>query len=215
MDNFLNNKVEWIKISSISGLLGIVLYFLAAFAPLPDVVSYIAAFAFGPLLAVGCVGLYQCLSAHKKSPFLQIGLFCAISSGLLILLMLTVQQSIFEMINKANTIENLPDSIYNFLYYTINSVHWGIDVAFDIMLSVATIIFGICMLKHPRFGKIFGGLGVILGSLLLSFNIYFFPTPPESVNSIDWGPFTALWFTLAFILLFFSRRWIVKILNEK
>lgn len=90
----------------------------------------------------------------------------------------------------------------------LNSVHWGLDVAWDVLISTAVILFGISMLKHPVFGRILGGSGILFGGLLLAFNLYYFPTPPASVDSIDWGPAVALWMLASFVFLLKATNWL-------
>ena len=57
MEHDSEATLAWIRVGGIAGLLAIVSYLAAAFAPLPDVAGYLAAFAFGPLVAVGSLGL--------------------------------------------------------------------------------------------------------------------------------------------------------------
>jgi hypothetical protein len=45
--------------------------------------------------------------------------------------------------------------------------------------------------------------------LLLGFNLWSFPEPPASANSIDWGPFVALWLLATFAMLAARRPWLV------
>jgi len=80
----------------------------------------------------------------------------------------------------------------------LNSIHFGIDIAWDVLISIATILFGFSLTKKTLYWKILGIAGSIFGLLLLSFNLYHFPNPPESVQSIDWGPFVALWYIILF-----------------
>lgn len=68
---------------------------------MPDILSYTAAFVFGPLLSVAAVGLYHSLTAHRDSPLLQIATLFAVAGGITVLLMLTTQQSIFGIMKPA------------------------------------------------------------------------------------------------------------------
>jgi len=43
--------------------------------------------------------------------------------------------------------------------------------------------------------------------LLLAFNLWYFPTPPASAESIDWGPFVAVWFVVIFVRLLGTEKW--------
>ncbi len=205
-----NLTLSWVRVGGVCGLLGGIMYALAAFAPLPDILSYAAAFAFGPLLSVSAVGLYHVLAAHRDSPLLQIATLFAIAGGITVLLMLTTQQSIFGIMDSAmkragdETAKGHAKMVLNGL----NSVHWGLDVAWDVLISTAVILFGVSMLRHLAFGRILGGAGILFGGLLLVFNLYYFPTPPASVDSIDWGPVVALWMLVSFVFLLKSASWI-------
>ena len=53
-----------------------------------------------------------------------------------------------------------------------------VDVAWDIFICVAAVLIAIAMIRHPSFGKIWGGLGILAGGLLLFFNLYTFPFAP-------------------------------------
>ncbi|MCG3118854.1 MAG: hypothetical protein ALAOOOJD_01133 [bacterium] len=202
--------LAWVKVGGWCGLLGIVSYLLAAFAPLPDTLGFAAAFAFGPLLAISAMGLYHGLAAHRNSPSLQIATVFAIGGGITVLIMLTTQQAIFEIMR--TTLEKADQPAVKEQWQKIrdglNAVHLGIDVAWDVLIATATILFGYHMLKHPAFGKMIGGLGMLFGTLLIVFNLNYFPVPPADANSIDWGPFVALWFVAVFVLLLRSVGWV-------
>jgi magnesium-transporting ATPase (P-type) len=201
--------VKWIRTGGVCGLLGVGAYVAAAFAPLPDVLGYAAAFAFGPLLAIGAIGLYYCLSLERRDPLVQIAAFFAAAGGVTVLIMLTTQQAIFGLMKRAIAEAGDPAAadIHRKIAAGLNAVHFGIDIAWDVLISVAVVLFGIAMLRQPRFGRVLGGIGVVLGGLLLAFNLWYFPTPPASAESIDWGPFVAVWFVVIFVRLLGTEKW--------
>jgi hypothetical protein len=202
-------SLKWIGVGGICGLLGIGAYLAAAFAPLPDILSYAAAFAFGPLVAVGSTGLYHCLAIERRGPLVQIAALFGIAGGFTVLIMLTTQQAIFGVMKTtiAGASDQVAADVYRKVSEGLNAVHLGIDVAWDVLISVAVILFGIAMLRHPKFGRVLGGLGILAGGLLLTFNLWYFPAPPASANSIDWGPLAALWFVAVFIQLLRAQIW--------
>jgi hypothetical protein len=199
---------RWIKVGGICGVLSVASYLTAAFAPLPDLLSYITAFAFGPLLAIGITGLYHCLALQHKGPLVQIAAVFGIAAGVTVLIMLTTQQAIFSVIRRA-TVATDPTSteMMQKIKDGLNATQLGIDVAWDVLISVSVILFGIAMLRHPCFGRVFGVIGIVSGVLVLSFNLWYFPTPPSAANSIDWGPLVALWLLVTFVLLLRSFKW--------
>jgi hypothetical protein len=123
--------------------------------------------------------------------------------------MLSTQQAIFGVMKAAIAGASDPASadVYRKVADGLDAVHLGIDVAWDVLISVAVILFGIAMMRHPRFGLVLGVLGVASGGLLLLFNLWYFPVPPAAANSIDWGPFVALWMLAAFLLLLRAVPW--------
>jgi hypothetical protein len=203
----LATRLQWIRTGAITGLTGIACYFAAAFLPLPDSLSYLAAFAFGPLLAIGLSGLYFFLSASDKSPRVSIAWVSAIAGGVVLLIMLTVQQSLFSIIiNAKDSLKNADNNTVAFVKDGLNSIHFGMDIAWDVLICTSTILFGFTMLKQPGIWKAAGAAGIVSGILLISFNLYYFPDPPVSVGSIDFGPLVALWLMLVFILLLIKRK---------
>jgi hypothetical protein len=202
-------SLRWIAVGGICGLLGIGTYLAAAFAPLPDRLSYAAAFAFGPLVAVGSTGLYHCLAIERRGPLVQIAALMGIAGGITVLIMLTTQQAIFGVMKAtiAGASEPSGADVYRKVAEGLNAVHLGIDVAWDVLISVAVMLFGVAMLRHPKFGRALGGAGIVAGGLLLTFNLWYFPTPPAAANSIDWGPLVALWFVAVFTQLLRAKKW--------
>jgi hypothetical protein len=212
----LTTRLQWIKTGAIAGVTGIVCYFAAAFIPLPDSLSYLAAFAFGPLLAIGLTGLYFFLSSTDKSPRVTIAWVSAIAAGVVLLIMLTVQQSIFSIIvNAKDSLNNTDADTVAFIKSGLNSIHFGMDIAWDVLISISTILFGFTMLRKRGVWKAAGAVGLVSGMLLISFNLYYFPTPPSSIGSIDFGPLVALWLAAIFILLLVKRRKICSVLTEE
>jgi hypothetical protein len=196
----LTYAAAWMKTGSICGLLSMLVYFAAAFIPMPPVLSYATAFAIGPLLAIGCAGLFYFLIHDDYSPRVMIAMVSGVAASIFLLLMLTVQQSSFAIMDKSADADAGVEIKAGQKYITdgLNSVHFGMDIAWDVLISIATILFGYSLTKKNLYWKILGIVGSILGLLLLSFNIYHFPNPPESVQSVDWGPFVAIWYILLF-----------------
>jgi hypothetical protein len=202
--------VTWARIGGAAGVIAVASYLAAAFVPMPDVLALSAAFAFGPLLAVGCVGLHRGSPAWSGRPLAQIAAGLAVAAGATVLSMLSVQQAVFATVRNLRGAGASGDvASVDALAALGNAVHLGIDVAWDVLISAAVILFGVAMLGRPGMGRIMGALGVALGALLLGFNLWYFPEPPASANSIDWGPFVALWLLVTFVTLAARRPWLV------
>jgi len=188
----------WARFGGTCGLLGIVAYALAAFAPLPGQATLALAFAFGPLLAVGAIGLRRQLMVFGRRPLLDTAAVFAVAGGVTLLSMLSVQQALFAAFDGGDMAAPVREGF--------NAVHYGLDVAWDVLVSSAVVLFGIAMLRGGAGLKAMGAAGIVLGLLLLGFNLAEFPHPPASQGSIDWGPFVALWLAGMFGWLWLRGR---------
>ena len=72
MSDLSNARQSWGRIASICGLAGVLCYFMAAFLPLPDAVTRLLAFAFGPLLSASFFGIYRFMAMERDSATLQL-----------------------------------------------------------------------------------------------------------------------------------------------
>lgn len=202
-----DSSASWSRVGGVCGLLGIASYLAAAFAPLPEVLGYAAAFAFGPLLAIGLLGLHHDLAGRRPGPLPQIAAAFGVAAGFTVLIMLTVQQAIFGVMGRLPAAADEASKASRAqLEAGLDAVHYGVDVAWDVAISVAVVLFAVAMVRDRRYGRILGGLGAALGLLLLGFNLWYFPQPPASAGSIDWGPAVALWLLAAFVFLLRSSR---------
>ncbi|MGH2611033.1 MAG: hypothetical protein ACRDHF_18275, partial [Tepidiformaceae bacterium] len=154
------------------------------------------------------VGLYHGLATERTGPLLQSAALLGIAGGFTVLIMLTTQQSIFELLDRAidNAATPAEGEGYRQVLQGVNAVQLGMDVAWDVMIGASVVLFGMAMQAHPAYGRVVGGIGVVLGILLLGFNLYHFPVPPANSDSIDWGPFVALWMMVVFVLLIRQSR---------
>lgn len=192
---------QWVKYGSTAGILSVLCYLIAAIGILPDFVSLLLAFAFGPLLSIGFIGFYHFIKEHRASVSLQVATLFAIIAGSIVNIMLVVQQALFEGVSKADRDAMGP------AWAGLNWIQLGLDVSWDIYISVATLLLGIAMWSHPRLGKFFGVVSIVLGVALLVLNLSTFPTPPGEAGSVDVGPFVGLWFLAIAVRVRTSLPW--------
>ena len=81
------------------------------------------------------------------------------------------------------------------LYKGLRFIDYGMDLAFDTFFFSAWTLLGFKMLRHPNFGKVFGGIGIVLFVLAAIFNLRAAPDPP----AFDIGPIAALWVLAVYI----------------
>lgn len=202
---------QWHRLTVYCGLSAFISYFLAAFAPFPDKISLLLAFAFGPLFMLSSVGLFYVLKHWKDSINLRIaGLFNIVATAM-VTMMLVVQltgQSFHQQFKAADR-GSVSEEQLKWIFKEMNSVQLGMDLAWDISISVGTFFFALVIFKHPGMSKVVSVLGLIFSVLLLGFNLNYFPEPPGEVGSIDFGPFVAIWYLLLMVWLVIKRKSIV------
>lgn len=201
------------RATAIMGIAAVFFYMSGFILPLPDIVVRQMAFAFGPLLAAGFIGLYGILGGSRGGLKLRVACIFGVVAGALVTTMIVVQIGnqmwLQEGLAKAGT--ETAEQAARLVWRAVNRVQALIDVAWDIFISVATVRIGIVIFTHPRFGKIFGGLGIAIGTLLLVLNLQTFPTGPAYAGSIDVGPLDALWFLAVFIRIIFIKRLVSEV----
>ena len=189
---------QWWLWAIISGISTWLSYGLAAFAPLPDALGRLIAFAFGPLLMIFSYCFFQLLRTTANSIVLHIALIFNLVATALLTLMLIVQQASFAF--HAQFLEADRGSVsqeqLEWIFNEVNAIQLGIDLAWDLFISAGTVLFSLSMWRHKGFGRLLPLLGIVSGLLLFIFNMIYFPQPPADAGSIDMGPFVALWYLL-------------------
>jgi len=195
-------KRQWIKLGVICGLIVSFIYPALNFIPLPEVAQVFLIMVFGPLLAFSSAGLYYFISLHKKSLSVTAALVSNIIAGVLVMTMLLVQIAIRssrpEVIDEASV----------WIWKSINQVHLGLDVAWDVYIFFGTLLFAISMFRHPKLGKILSITGIIISVIMIILNAVSFPVPPANAGLIDLGPLIGLWYLVVTLFIIFNFKWV-------
>ena len=209
--------LNWIKTGVICGIITSLIYPLLTLVQMPLILTAVLAAAMGLLLSLASIGLYQVLKLHRKTVKLQIAVLFNIIAGVLLNLMFMVQLTVREFmkgyIDQATN--EYAQETYEMIWKSVDKVQLGMDLSWDVYLSVGTFLFALSMLTHPRFGKIFGWLGMSFALLLLYFNFISFPVPPGEAGLIDFGPAIGLWYLAVAIRILFSLKWVEESLQKK
>ena len=209
--------IQWIKLGVVCGILTTLIYPLLILVKMPIIITALLAAAMGLLLSLASIGLYQVLKLHRKTVKLQIAVLFNIIAGVLLNLMFMVQLTVREFmkgyIDQATN--EYAQETYEMIWKSVDKVQLGMDLSWDVYLSVGTFLFALSMLTHPRFGKIFGWLGMSFALLLLYFNFISFPVPPGEAGLIDFGPAIGLWYLAVAIRILFSLKWVKESLQKK
>ena len=200
---------NWIKFGMFAGILGTVIYFIAGAGLFPLQQSFILGFAIGPTVTLLFVGFYHFFKLHKKTIALQVSVLFGIISGTIFNMMIVIQGALLL------TIPSEARSELGYAWDGLNMVQLGLDVSWDVYYTIATILLGVVMMTHPRFGKIWGAITLGIGAALLILNLYTYPVPPVNAGSVDIGPLSGLWYLIIMIRILTSLNWIDESSNGK
>jgi Flp pilus assembly pilin Flp len=198
----------WVKYGTICGFISAGTYILISTVGniLPDVIARLLFFAIGIFGVISVGGMFHIFKKHRNSVMLQQAVLLIIIAFTMFTLMAVVQQTIRAFWADTEMTGITKESQYIVLR-TVDSVQLGMDITFDIFYSLGFLLISILMFKHPRFGKIFGILGILAILPMLVFNLYTFPYPPSDAGLIDLGPVTGLWGLAVLIQTIRSLKW--------
>lgn len=208
MDNNNQLTLNWIKIGIVTGLIVSIIYPLLQFVS-NFLIGIILTILMGTLLSLSSAGLYYFIAVYKRTITIKIALVANIIAGTLLVQMFLVQLAIKS---------SKPDSIIEsnkWIWNSMNHIHYGLDVAWDVYIFLGTLLFAISAFNHPKLGKLFSIIGVVVSILMIVTNIYSFPFPPASAGSFDFGPVIGLWYFAVTIKIIFSYKWVKQGIMEK
>ena len=194
---------QWAITSIITGIGAVITYTLLTILSGPYIALVILASAFGPLLAAASLGLYHVLADSGNPVILQLAAMFNIVGAAIFTMMVLVQLAIgYQIQSLGAEAQNLPA-----LRTSLVGVQLGLDVAWDIFISLGTLLFAISMFRDVRFGWILGIAGIVIAVALLVLNLWTFPTPPAAKNLVDLGPLVGIWYLVVTIMMI---RWLMK-----
>jgi hypothetical protein len=194
---------QWAVVSVITGLGAVVSYALITILSGPYLALVILASAFGPLLAAASLGLYHVLAESGNLIVLQLAVLFNTLGAAIFTTMLLVQLAIGHQLRSVE--QGAMDLAA--LRTSLVGVQLGMDVAWDVFISLGTLLFAISMVRDARFGAILGIAGIVIAVALLILNLSTFPTPPAAKNLLDLGPLLGLWYLVVTIMMI---RWLMK-----
>ncbi|GAB5399198.1 MAG: hypothetical protein Aureis2KO_07830 [Aureisphaera sp.] len=205
------------KIGAISGIISIIFYFAAAILPfIPDYVSRLLGFTFPLLWIIAFMGLYSFLKRESHTPTLEIAYLFGIIGAAIACSFIVVQQANFIWHETAMEAANSDEakSLLKASFKGANRVQAGLDVAFDIFITISWFLFGINIAKNSNFNKLLGWTGCLISAGLFTLNILTFPVAPADAELFDLGPFLGLWSLIVFVwfalILFKNKKPVVN-----
>jgi hypothetical protein len=189
--------------SIITGLGAVFTYTLLTIISGPFIAAIILASAFGPLLAAASLGLYHVLGESGNPVVLQLAAMFNILGAATFTMMALAQLAIgYQLQSIGEEAQNLYA-----LQTSLVGVQLGLDVAWDVFISLGTLLFAVSMLRDERFGWIMGISGILIAVTLLILNLWTFPTPPAAKNLVDLGPLVGIWYLVVTVMMI---RWLMK-----
>lgn len=200
------------KIGAIAGLVSVVFYFGAAVLPgIPDYLGRLLGFAFPLLWIVSFMGLYNFLKKESHTPSLEIAYYFGIIGAAIGCTFIVVQQANFIFHDKAMEAATTEEAkaLLKATFQGANRVQEGMDVVFDIFITISWFLFGINIARNTTFRKLLGWIACLLSLGLLTLNMITFPTAPAEAGLIDLGPFLGLWILVVYVwfaMVVFKRK---------
>ena len=201
-------STEWFWFAAVLGGFSLFAYLTAgAFDLFPWSVGRILFYAYGPTLALASVCMGRLLRAEERSgPLFELGTISAVIAGIVVNMMAVIQDSNFTLMGRARAeaqLEATKDSIDRVMQ-GVNTVQMSLDIVFDIWISLATTLFALGAAFYFK-KRIFGAIGVVIGSGALGLNFATLPDPPADLGFLDPGPLVASW--LGFFLAYACWRY--------
>ena len=201
MNKNLTNLKHWLIVAVVCGIMANINYVLATQVSFSPTINRLLFFSFGPLLIVTTIGLYKLLKTGSNLISAQLGTVFLMLSGVSHTIMATMQGSISafmkEYISNADT-ESQKELLIT-IYKSVFSTQSGVDMAFDIFISLGVIMIAISMWNHKHFGKIVCIIGIFFATTGLLFNLIAFPENAGNVGLIDPSPLFGIWFLIVTI----------------
>lgn len=199
--NHLNTYYQIEKIGGIAGIISIIFYISAVTIPLPSPIPRLLAFTFPLLWILSYMAFYHFLKKERHTPTLEIAYIFGIIGAALACSFLVVQQANIiwhrDAMEAAQTEE--AKALLKAAYRGTNRVQAGLDVAFDIFITIAMILFGINLARSPKLPSFLGIIMSLIATVLIVFNMITFPNAPAEEGLIDAGPFLGLWMLVVYI----------------
>ena len=194
---------QWLLIGIIAGVFADFTYMLATQVSISPAVNRLLFFFFGPFMIVSIVGLYHHLVEKGNAIAAQLGTLMVVLSGVSHTIMATMQGSIAVRMRQyiSESGSEAEKEIFRDIYKSVFSTQLGVDMAFDIFISLGVILLSVSMWNHMSYGKIISVAGILVAVTGLSFNLVAFPENAGIYGLIDPGPLFGLWFTAVVILM--------------
>ena len=187
-----------------------VCYLLAIVVPWPDTqlgtsASLLVVSAWPVLSIVYSYGLYGFVAAERESAANRLAFVFAVVAFATVLGMIVVQLAVGAGI--AEITKGFDEPAATALRRGLRLIDLGLDVAWDMLIGTALILWGVAMRRRTGLGPGWALPSIVMGVALIALNAATFPWPPGDRGLIDIGPFIGIFMlALAIRLAILGRR---------
>ena len=190
----MRNASLWIG-GGLAGVLSICGYLVAILVPWPDTQfgtsgTVLTVSLFPVMGIIYAYGLRGFIAAERDGAVNTLAFVFAALGFTTLLSMLLAQLSVGAAI--AETTRGLDDQIARAIRRGLRLIDLGLDVAWDLLIGTALILWGLAMRRRSGLGPVWGYPSVGFGVALIVLNGSTFPTPPANAGLFDIGPFIAV-----------------------
>lgn len=194
----------WAMVAIVAGLLALASYFCSVvFKPFPWTLGRLLFFAFGPLSIISVAGFFKATERNAGGILHSLGALFLIIAGVIVNLMAVVQDTQFTVLGSQirHAQDEATRELLERILWGVNVVQSGLDVSWDIFISLGTIFLAMSLIRHPAFGRSWGALGALISAAALFLNLATFPTAPAAAGLVDLGPGVGAWYGVTLLLL--------------
>lgn len=204
----MTNPRFWLA-GGLAGVASICCYILAIAVPWPEnqfgtSASMLVISGFPILGIVASYALCSFVAAEREGPANRLGFAFAVAAFATLLAMIIVQLAVNSGV--AEVTRGLDEQTQKILRRALRLIDHGLDVAWDLLIGTALILWGLALRARAHFGAGWAYPSMAFGILLIGLNAATFPWPPNTRGLFDIGPFIAIFMLVLFVRLAFLGR---------
>jgi hypothetical protein len=192
----------WIRTAILSLSILIVALPIFRFAPLPPFVDQFGTFLLSALPAVIALGLYALLRLREDTVTLALGVLSALMFAFANVLQAVVQLMDGTVPGDARAVLGAAEPAA--VSASLVALVVVLSMVKAIFSPLALFFFSVNMLRHPRFGPIIGGAGIVLAIAHYTLKVYWFPEHGSPILF----PFTGVWLLVVLYRMATSLTWV-------
>jgi hypothetical protein len=198
-----------VKVALVAGAVAVITYLAKTFLPLPGAVHTAFFLCRGPLVVVTFLGLYPFLVRPAPSVSALIGTVFGVIAGALTMLFGVIQLTNLHYIRGFIRTAATPaaQETWRNILQGVFTVQNGVNYVADFFLDWAAFLFAVAMWNHPKLGKWWSALSVVLVGPHFIMKAITLPVPPAEAGLFDAGPLVSLWFALVLVQVARNVRW--------